>query len=196
MSPNDVNPKDLNPRDEAPNHYPHRVGEWPDLSNAADYRRQVDLARRRLIGYGHHAEDAVSRAVLRWLRIPADRSDVARLEQLVKSEAATIRRSDDRAHGRERRRAGDRALTHRVSSEWRELETRLLRQALLDTAQRIGLVITDVDEAVLDLVFDGFRLAEAGRELGLTRYEVRRAQERWRVVVRHQREVAGESDDF
>jgi tetrahydromethanopterin S-methyltransferase subunit A len=73
--------------------------EWPDVRG--DYQRLVGLARRRLVGFEHHAEDVVTRAVMKWATIPAAKKPVARIEQVIKTEAYSVIRSERRLKERE-----------------------------------------------------------------------------------------------
>ena len=63
-----------------------RPGEWPRLT-AKDYRDLVRLAERRLVGYEHLAEDVVSRTLIKWASISTEKRGVARIEQVIKTEA-------------------------------------------------------------------------------------------------------------
>ena len=98
-------------------HDEFKAGTWPALTRSA-YSRLVQLAKCRLVGYEDHAEDVVSQVLIKWSALPPDRASVARIEQVIKTEASSWRRSEQRLHARERRAAADRALgaEHNVDS--------------------------------------------------------------------------------
>ena len=159
-------------------------GDWPRISER-ERERLVALARRRLGGYEHLADDAVSRTLMKWIRIPAHKKSVARIEQVLKTECWSILRSERRTRERETRAATDPSLTSRGEHHVeREMEFRLLRRALAETCERERIRLTVLDVEVFELICCGFNLAEIARSLDAPRHEVRRAQMTWRQVIK------------
>ncbi len=160
----------------------HIVGTWINL-DPSQYRRLVAIARRCLVGHEHHAEDAVSRAVVRWLSIPGARQSVARIEQVVKSEAHSILRSERRTKAREERYERDRSRARCADSASSSFEERALRASLRRVAAANRITLTPFDARVLDLLLAGCSAADAGRRLGVGRHRVRQSRDKWRRVV-------------
>lgn len=164
------------------------TGEWPD-PNDWGYERLVSLARRRLVGHEHLAEDVVSLALMKWSKIPRSKSSVARIEQVIKSEAFSMLRSEQRRRERESRVAHDRS-SHRHFGDVGRDDTDPddqalceLRQALVATCKREKIAITAIDIEVLELLFSGCSPAEVARLTGLSRYRIRRSRHRWASVL-------------
>ncbi len=143
------------------------------------------LAKRRLVGFEHHAEDVVSLAMMKWARIAPNRGTVARIEQVIKTEAYSFLRSEQRARDRDTKAFGDRALpiagTARPHSDQ---ETVLLRRALAETCRRERAAIRARDIEVLELLLAGFSLSEVVRRTGFTRHQVRTSQKVWQDLLR------------
>ncbi len=157
-------------------------GAWLDISAPGLYPRLVKLARRHLVGYEHFAEDVVSRALMKWTTISADKAAVARLEQVIKSEAHSMRRSEERLKNREARAGYDRSAMTPVTYGHPELN--LLRRALVETCRRERIPITSADIEVLELLYAGFTLAETTRLTGLARHDVKGSRRKWRLVLK------------
>jgi hypothetical protein len=155
-------------------------GEWPAGFVAHDYRRLVAIARRWLHGHDHLAEDVVSRAMIRWQRT-SPTVQRARIEMLIRSEAATVLRSEYRRKGREMRMSRDRSspfsrLVHRD-------EELSLRRIVADHCRRQEITLTTLDIEVFELLLSGASLAETARILGLQRYEAKVIRLRWRRIL-------------
>jgi hypothetical protein len=159
-------------------------GEWPDISIPGTYRRLVQLARKRLHGSEHHADDVVSRALIKWIGIPADKAGTARIEQVIRSEAYSLLRSESRLHERERRAADDRLPAITDVGDDEDLGLVMLRRAMNGALARHDIQIATDDLAILDLLWAGETVAGVAAQLGLSRYAVRQSRERWRRVVR------------
>ncbi len=163
-------------------------GEWPDPTEWG-YERLVRMARRRLVGYEHLAEDVVSQALMKWSRIAPSKSRVARIEQVIKSEAYSMIRSEQRRRDRETRVVHDRSSSrhHGGSSldghDPGDQALCVLRQALIATCKREQIRVTAIDTEVLELLFGGCSPAEVARITGLSRYKVRRSRHLWADVA-------------
>jgi DNA-directed RNA polymerase specialized sigma24 family protein len=163
-------------------------GEWPD-PNEWGYDRLVNLARRRLVGHEYLAEDVVSLALMKWSRLPPDKASVARIEQIIKSEAYSMLRSEQRRREREARVAHDRSSPgcfHRPGqyvTDPGDQALSLLRQTLVATCKREKILITAADIEVLELLFSGCSPSEVARITGLGRYKVRKSRLRWASVL-------------
>lgn len=156
-------------------------GHWPTEMAVADYRKLVQMARRRLVGHEEHAEDVVSQAVLKWLRIDSGKHNVARIEQVIKTEAYSTLRSLHRSRERDTRATGDRALSGRGRDDDRAHA--LLRQALVQVARSEGIELTSFDVELLELLMAGFTQQQAAAVMGVDRHRVRRSRARWRRIV-------------
>lgn len=154
--------------------------EWPDVRG--DYDRLVTLARRRLIGFEHHAEDVVTRALMKWARVPAHKKPVARIEQVIKTEAYSLLRSEQRLRDRERKVAYDPTLRSSADTV-DEIDRCLLRKAIVQVCRREGLSLTPCDVEILELLFAGYSLSAIVRHTGLTRHEVKKSRAKWRDIL-------------
>jgi hypothetical protein len=160
-------------------------GKFPDISKRAEYARLVALAKRRLVGLEHHAEDVVSLALIKWSRISSERRGVARIEQVIKTEAYSLIRSERRARDRDTRAHADRSLNATGSVRpHNDHDAVLLRRSLVETSLREGVVLRSVDLEVLELVLAGFSPAEIVRRTDLTRHQVRRSRRTWQDLLR------------
>ncbi|MEM7340122.1 MAG: hypothetical protein AAF467_15810 [Actinomycetota bacterium] len=160
-------------------------GEWPTWLYGSEYDRLLALARRRLIGYEHLAEDVLSRAVIKWTSVPADRRGIARIEQIIKSEAHSVRRSENRARVRDTRSVTDAAFVARRDLEDQaDLDLARLRLDLAVLCKQHNVVPTTVDVEVLEFLFAGCSLAETARILEMPRYDIRRCRDRWKRLIR------------
>lgn len=157
-----------------------RPGHWPDISGPY-YRYLLGVARRWLVGHEHEAEDVVDRAIERWRRVNPDHPS-ARLEMLIRSEALSLLRSDDRRRRREQRAAGARSIAS-TSDLTQESSLDLLRWELARTCQRDGIEMSATDIEVLELLLAGHTLAETARMMGVERHVVKRSRRRWQPVV-------------
>ena len=156
--------------------------QWPDVRG--DYERLVALARRRLIGFEHHAEDVVSRAVIKWATsIPVEKKPVARIEQVVKTEALSWVRSEQRRRDRERKVAHDPTLRSGQADAVDEIDRRLLRREIAQLCRRERRTLTPCDVEILELLFAGYSLSAIVRHTGLTRHEVKKARAMWRDIL-------------
>ena len=161
----------------------HLVGTWIELDDDGEHKRLLRIAASYLRGAEHHAEDVVTRALMKWRTIPADRQPVARLEQVMKSEARSLLRSERRAQDRERRWAADRALTSNPDEIDRHLELWELTDSLIATARSVAVEIDQDDLVILDLMLQGMRVADICRCTTLTRYQVRRSRAKWQTCA-------------
>ena len=160
-----------------------RPGEWPDISAPGVYQRLVGLARRRLVGYEGHAEDVVSRVLVKWSSLSTTKRSVARIEQVVKTEAYSLLRSERRLRDRELRAVADPAVSAAVQSHGeRAREVALLRLALAETCRREKIHLAPLDIEIFELLLAGFSLTGAAQATGSTMHEVRRSRDRWRHV--------------
>ncbi len=160
-----------------------RPGEWMALSDQ-QYERLVRLARRRLVGWELHAEDVVSRALLRWQAMPRDLPR-ARIETLIRSEAYSVLRSEKRRSEREHRASNDRAtafnhLAHQLVAG-DALPT--IKLDIARACRQSGIPISALDLEVLELLFAGYTVADATRAMALPRHVVKRSRERWRQIL-------------
>jgi len=162
----------------------HRPGEWPDISRRGEYQRLVKLAKRRLVGHEHHAEDVVSRALIKWSMIPSGKASVARIEQVIKSEASSVLRTELRSRQRDTRAVHDPALpTGSTCSRSEGHELRLLRRAAAEVCKREDIHLTTADVEVFELLLIGHSLADVARVTLLSRHQVRRSQRKWRRIL-------------
>ncbi len=161
-------------------------GEWPDVTEGT-YERLVKLARLRLVGFERHAEDVVANAFIKWRGIPPEKASTARIEQVVKTEAMSLLRSERRLRQREQAVTTDRSSEH---SAWtRSLnEMQELRHALVDTCTKNNIELTRFEVEFLDLTMAGFDHYAIVRHTGVTRYEVRKARDKWRRVIKQMSE--------
>lgn len=160
-----------------------RPGEWPHVG-PKEYRRLVRLAKRKLAGNDHLAEDVVQLAMIKWTTIPSDK-ERARIEQVVKSEAISALRSELRARERDTRASCDPSLSkveHNLGQEERDL--RLLRTALAQAAAREASPVNSADVEILELLFAGSTITETVRLTGLSRSAVRRSRRMWQRIAR------------
>lgn len=158
---------------------------WPDLTTPGMYGRLVWLAKRRLVGHEHHAEDVVSRALIKWSGLPSPQREVGRIEQVIKSEAFSLLRSEERARERERRAAADRSrgMSDAVA-DTTSADLRLLREAIAQTCKREGIDLSGRDVEFVELILAGLRLSEAQRTMNASRHEVRKLRDKWRRILR------------
>lgn len=159
--------------------------ELPQFPDRLDHARLVALAKRRLGGLDDHAEYVVSLALMKWARISADRRGVARIEQVIKTEAYSFIRSERRSRERDTRAVNDRGLaiggTGRPYSDY---DLVVLRNALAETIQRMGATVTAGDIEVFELLVEGFSPSEIVRRTDLTRHQVRRSRLLWQELLR------------
>lgn len=159
-----------------------RSGEWPRLG-PEEYRRLVRLAKRRLAGNDHLAEDVVQRAMIKWTTIPVDHPQ-ARIEQVVKSEATSVLRSELRARERDTRATLDPSLApSRGAQNPSQRDLHELRIALAQTAVSKSIPITSDDLEVLELLFAGWPMTDTVRLTGLSRSRVRRSKSTWKRIA-------------
>ncbi len=161
-----------------------RAERFPDLTRKGEYQRLVALARRRLIGLEHHAEDVVSRAVMKWATIRPETRALARIEQIIKTEAYSLIRSERRARDRDTRAATDRALSGGGSARpHTDQEVAVFRHSIVEAIEAAQIPVGRQDLEVLELLLAGYSVAEITRVAGLSRYQVRQAQQRWRTIL-------------
>jgi len=160
-------------------------GQFPDITQREEYQRLVALARRRLVGFEHHAEDVVSLAMMKWARISADRAGIARLEQVIKSEAYSMIRSERRAKERDTRAYVDRSSPiGGATRPHTDQDMVLLRRALAETIASSGMVIRAQDLEVLELLMAGLSISDIVRRTGISRYQVKSSRETLRNLLR------------
>jgi DNA-directed RNA polymerase specialized sigma24 family protein len=170
-----------------------RPGEWAELTGP-QYQRLLALARRRLVGYEHHAEDVVARAMRRWLKIPKDHPS-ARIETIINSEAKSLLRSEKRLAARQRRATDDRSSPLWAGrAEQNQFDLALVRAEIGQVCQRFASQISTVDVEVLEHLFAGFTIAETARSMELQRHEVKRSRFRWRTLLTAATEEARQHD--
>lgn len=155
-------------------------GTWLDVDEAS-YQRLVRLARRRLVGYEHLAEDVVSRAAIKWSRLPVESQGRARIETVIRSEAYSMVRAEARLRRREARAASDRALG--VAGDGSDLDMTTVRLAVVDAGPGGSTGLSALDVEVFELLVAGYTVADVERLLGVPRHRVKRSRERLRVVV-------------
>ncbi|MCP4963717.1 MAG: hypothetical protein GY926_00590 [bacterium] len=177
-------------------------GRWPMLSRGS-HARLVQLARRRLGGHTSAAEDIVQQAFIKWTSIDESRADRARLEQVVKTEAASYLRSEGRRKAREIRYATDRARGYQHSDdESAAVDLRLAAGLLASLARQRDISITTIDVRILTQLLNGETISGIARDLDVTRRVVKQSRQRWQLVARlggidgstastHRTEVAG-----
>jgi hypothetical protein len=156
-------------------------GEWPDLSDRELQRRLRDLARLRLGAAGQHADDVVSRAIIRWARMHPGTTSAARLEKVIASEVSSLMRSELRLKRRERRAALDRTSPTLVAQhqDWGEL-----RLSLDQSIRRRQIPPSATDGAILEMLYEGHTITAIAATLGISRYAVTSCRERWRRIAR------------
>lgn len=160
------------------------AGEWP-LLTPATYNRLVRLARWRLAGYGSHAEDVVSRSLIKWASLPAPKRAVARIEQVIKTEAASWYRSEQRMRQRESKAITDRSIgATELVGPGAEVEMLLVKQILYDVASQNDIKISSRDIIVVEDLLAGLRVSEIVSTRKLSRYRVTRSREKWRIILR------------
>jgi DNA-directed RNA polymerase specialized sigma24 family protein len=157
-----------------------RPGEWPDLSDKLLHRRLRRLAERRLWGNAHHADDVVSRAIVRWAGMDPRKSPAARLEQVIASEVSSLMRSETRLKRRELRSSIDRSGGPPSSGN---REPSLLGPSLAESISRQRRPITAADVAILELLYEGHTISDIAETLGISRYAVLRCRELWRQIA-------------
>jgi hypothetical protein len=156
-------------------------GQWPtSLMSHNEYRRLVALASRKLVGYGHLAEDAVSRAFVRWSQLPATTSR-ARIEVVVRSEALSLLRSEKRREQRESRVCGDPSSP--LSRAAHHDDGHLLRRVIVVQCRREAIELSAVELEVFELLCAGATIAELTRDLGLPRHRVKAIRDKWRRIL-------------
>lgn len=158
---------------------------WPDIGGPSEYRRLVWLARRRLIGHEHHAEDVVSRALIKWSGLPDRQRAAGHLEQVIKTEAHSLLRSEQRSRSREQRVSGDRSQPPEGSDGCRrDIDLRLLRNAIAETCKTHGISLTARDVEFIELLLAGLNLTQTQHAMEASRYEVRKLRHKWQRILR------------
>ena len=161
----------------------HIPGEFPDISRG-EYQRFVALAKRRLVGFEHHAEDVVSQALMKWTRISASRRGVARLEQVIKSEAYSFLRSERRSRDRDTRVFADPSLPAAGPSRpHNDHDVVLLRLAIAETSRRVGISLTTEDVEVFELLNAGYNLSDIVRLTDLSRHNVKSSRRKLQELI-------------
>ena len=160
---------------------PLQPGQWPSNLSHDDYRRLVLLAERRLVGYQQHAEDVVSRALMKWAKISPEKAGVAHIEQVIKTEAYSVLRSLSRSRVRDTGHALHQSGDGDPAAEERNYV--LLRQAMAETCIHHRITITTVDTELLELLLAGLTQEQTRRVMGLPRHQVRRSRAIWQRVV-------------
>jgi DNA-directed RNA polymerase specialized sigma24 family protein len=156
-------------------------GQWPtSLLGHGDYRRLVALASRKLVGYGYLAEDAVSRALVRWSQLPAT-TQRARIETIVRSEALSLLRSEKRREHRESRVCRDPSSP--VGRAAHGDDGYLLRQVIVAHCRQKAIELSAADLEVFELLCAGATLAELTRELGMPRHRIKAIRDKWRSIL-------------
>ncbi|MFV0524090.1 MAG: hypothetical protein ACK5RL_06290 [Acidimicrobiales bacterium] len=158
----------------------------PDWSNGRfDRRHLLRLARRRLVGWEHHAEDVVNRAIVKFEQLPAEQRPRARIEQIVKTEAYSLLRSEQRRRDRETGYVTDPSLPvagRRQATT--AFDVVVLRQAIAATCREEEMEVSVVDIEVFELLMAGYSLAEIGRMGAFSRHEIVTSRDNWRRIVR------------
>jgi len=150
---------------------------WRDPWQDGSYQRLVNLARSRLGGITHLAEDAVQEALISWHRSDAANNPRARIETIVISRSHDLRRQLDRSHKREANAMID---GHSATPDADQaLETSALRLAAHQNYEATWGGADDLDYEVLELLLAGFNQLDIGRRLNLTRSMVRSSVKRW-----------------
>ncbi len=154
---------------------------WKTLDDSDRLRLEALSRRRMRTVCEHEAPDVVNRALIKWLSIPDHKLDVARIEQVVKSESDSAVRSTQRRLTRDHRSTTDRHLTAAVRSTE---GFGLLLLALLQTADAIGVEPTEFDLRVLLLLFAGYSMS-AIEELvpEKTRHDIRKSRGTWQEIT-------------
>jgi DNA-directed RNA polymerase specialized sigma24 family protein len=148
------------------------------------YDRLVQLAKRRLAGIEHGAEDVVSRAVVRWASLPPRTWPVARLEQVIKSEAASWRRTEHRLAARQLRAGRDPTLrTPMLVPYYLDVDLIVLRRILATASEKQGGAMATRDVEILDLLLAGYSQQEIAKLANCSRDTVRRSRTRWQLVL-------------
>lgn len=156
-------------------------GTWIDLSVPGRYDHLVLLARRHLVGQEHHAADVVSRALIKWRHIPGEKRGVARIEQVIRSEANSLLRSEKRLKGREARASLDRSRT--VSAGSSDHDWCLLRQALVEVSYRMGVSLSEIDLEVFELLVSGLTMAQVARTMNRPRHLIKASRTKWQRII-------------
>ncbi|MFV0259303.1 MAG: hypothetical protein ACK5PP_12745 [Acidimicrobiales bacterium] len=157
----------------------------PDWSNRCfDRRHLLRLARQRLVGREHHADDVVNRAILKYTQLPAEQRPRARIEQIIKTEAYSVLRSEQRRRERETGYVSD---PSRPSGERRvdaAFDAVVLRQAIVKTCREADIEVSVIDIEVFELLVVGYSLAEITRMGDFSRHEIVRSRDNWRRILR------------
>ncbi len=163
-----------------------RNDQWLPIERPGDYDRLLRLARRRLIGFEHFADDVVSRALIKWSGLPDDQRRNGFIEQVIKTEAYSMLRSEDRRANRQHRSAEDPAIGRRpqaeVEADRRQVE---LRMAVAQTCRRLDVRLGPLDLEVFELILAGMNLADVERSLGVSRYQIRKSRKLWQRILKH-----------
>lgn len=158
-----------------------RPGEWYAVESVQEYRRLAHLARRRMIGVcEHEAEDVVSLAAEKWRRISPEKAGVARMEQVVRSESDSMVRSAGRRLARDHNATVDPSLSPRARATEK---FNLLFLALEQTADALGIELTDDDRLVMVMLFAGYSITAIEEHSDLTRHQIRTSKTRWQAVA-------------
>ena len=154
---------------------------WRDPWQDGSYQRLVNLARSRLGGITHLAEDAVQEALISWYRSDAANNPRARIETIVISRSHDLRRQLGRSHKREANAMIDGPSATPDADQ--ALETSALRLAAHQSYRAAWGEVEGQDGEVLELLLAGFNQVEVGRQLDLTRSMVRSSVRRWRLAL-------------
>lgn len=155
-------------------------GEWLSDLGPCVWGRLVRLAQAHLVGHEYLAEDAVSRALIRWRCAPHAPSN-ARIETVVRSEARSLLRSERRRWQREGRVSADRTSPFCRSESIDQVD---LQGPLVQQCQQHQITLTATEVRVFDLLCAGESMSEVARLLDLPRSQVRAIRARWQVILR------------
>lgn len=155
-------------------------GQWPTLSKSG-YARLVRLAEARLVGYEAAAEDVVSGSLIKWTAIPEQKRGIARIEQVIKSESASWRRSEDRRQARERRYGSDPTVAGSPNAEV-TADLGFMIGALELAASNNGINVERRDRAVLFRLLSGEPMSTIAEQLGEPRHRVRSSKKKWQLI--------------
>ena len=159
--------------------YPTWRNPWKDDS----YQRLVNIARSRLAGMSHLAEDAVQEALISWHRSNAASNPRAQIETVVISRAHDLRRKMTRSQQREWKVTADTQTSN--PSHDPDTDLAALRLTAHQNYAALWVDVDIIDSEILELLLSGHNQTETAEHLRLTRAVVRSSINRWRLALRY-----------
>ena len=159
-------------------------GQWHEFDRN-EYKRLLSLARYRLgQNYHHLADDVVMRTLIKWRQLSPESKARARIEQVIKTEALSVIRSERRLKAREIRAGEDRALApSQRPSDSTDRNSAELRVLIAHACKKHRIQLTALELEIYEFLNAGLSLSEIERQLHLRRHKVRQIKERWQLVL-------------